>query len=333
MKSSAPRPSGRTLPRLPEPAVNGTGQPRRVGIELEFGGLDLDAITGRLQREAGGTIERISNYEAKLRDTRVGDIGVELDALLFRELKVKGFLDQLGLDLIQPDLGNTIETLLATEARRFVPFEIVFSPVEIARLPELDALCATFRPVAEGTGASWFNAFGLHLNPELPRADAATVLRYLRAFLCRYDELRIAHAVDATRAFSPFIDAFPKEYVGRVLDPGYAPDTGTFIDDYLDANATRNRPLDLLPVLAWLDEERVNRRLPDEKINRRPTLHYRLPNCRIDEADWSITREWNVWMRVEDLAADEAALRAALPETLAALRGPFERLVNWINPA
>jgi hypothetical protein len=333
MKIITTNPTMDLSPRQPAAAVNADGQPRGVGVEVEFGGLDLDQITSRIQRVVGGEVERLSNYERKVRGTRIGDVVVELDARLFTEFKLRGMLDKLGLDSLQPNLSESVERLMAGEARRFVPFEIGFAPVEIGRLPEVDAVCAAFREDAEGTGASLFNAFGMHLNPELPRTDAATVLRYLRAFFCLYDELKAAHEVDITRAISPFIDAFPKDYAVRVLNPDYAPDTAGLIDDYLDDNATRNRPLDLLPVLAWLDEDRVTRRLPEEKISRRPAFHYRLPNSRIDEADWSVIREWNIWMRVEDLANDDDALRLAMLEQIKTLRGPIERLVDWIKPA
>ena len=319
-------------PRRPVAATNAAGQPRRVGVEIELGGMDLDQISQRIQQVAGGQVERLSNYQAKVVGSSIGDIAIELDAQLFTDMKVRGLLDQLGLDDIEPHLSENLENLMAGEARRFVPFEIVFPPLEIGRLPEVDAVCAAFREDAEGTGASVLNAFGTHLNPDLPHNDAATILRYLRAFLCLDDELRIAHEVDVTRALSPFIDAFPRDYVLRVLDADYAPDAEVLIDDYLAANPTRNRPLDLLPVLAWLDEGRVTRRLPGEKIGRRPTFHYRLPNSRIDEPGWSVTREWNIWMRVEDLVNDEDALRAAMPERIEALRGPIERFVNWIKP-
>lgn len=318
-------------PRQPAAATNADGQPRGVGVEIELGGLDLDQITTRIRHVVGGQVERLSNYEARIRCTRIGDVAVELDAQLFTDLRIRGMLDKLGLDDIQLHLSENLEKLMAGEARRFVPFEIVFAPIGIARLPEVDAVCADFREVAEGTGASILNAFGMHLNPELPRTDAATVLRYLRAFLCLYDELKTAHDVDVTRAISPFIDAFPKDYTVHVLNPDYAPDTTDLIDDYIDANPTRNRPLDLLPVLAWLDEDRVSRRLPDEKIGRRPTFHYRLPNSRIDEAGWSVTREWNIWMRVEDLANDDDALHTAMSERIKTLHDPIKRLVNWIK--
>jgi hypothetical protein len=318
-------------PRQPPEATTSDGELRRVGVEVELGGLELETILHRLQRVAGGKIIQHSAYAATLRDSRVGEIEVELDARLFTELKVRGLLDKIGLDHLEPKLGQTVEELMAGEARRFVPYEIVFAPIEIARLPELDAICGAFRDDAEGTGASLFNAFGLHLNPELPRQDAATLLRYLRAFFCLGEELEEAHAVDTTRALSPFIDAFPKDYAARVLAPGYAPEAAALIDDYLEANPTRNRPLDLLPALAWLDEERVKRQLPKEKISRRPALHYRLPNSRIDEAGWSIVREWNIWGRVEELAFDEEALTAAMREKVAGPRNPLEKMLNWFK--
>lgn len=38
------------------------------------------------------------------------------------------------------------------------------------------------------------------------------------------------------------------------------------------------------------------------KINPRPTFHYRLPNCLIDEPDWTLAREWAGWVAVDNLA-------------------------------
>jgi hypothetical protein len=320
-------------PKQPKQPTNQSGEPRVVGVELEFGGLDLNIISTRIQGLVGGSIDWKSPYEVELSDTRIGDISMVLDAVLFRHFKLRGFLDKLPLEKLKPDLSESIERLLATEARRFVPFEIVFAPIEFRRLPELDAVSAAFRHDAEGTGSAFLNTFGLHLNPELPCVDAPTVLRYLRAFLCLYDELTEAHAVDPTRSLSTFIDPFPNEYAVQVLDFNYAPELPALIDDYLAANPTRSRPLDLLPVLAWLDEARIRARLPEEKISKRPAFHYRLPNCRIDEVNWSITSEWNIWMRVEDLAADETALRDACRARARQLRSPLQRLVNWIRPS
>ena len=82
------------------------------------------------------------------------------------------------------------------------------------------------------------------------------------------------------------------------------------IDDYIAFNPTRNRDLDLLPLLAFIDEAEVRRQLPDEKINPRPTFHYRLPDMQLGDPDWGLASEWNRWVLVERLAEDGERLAA-----------------------
>ncbi|MEC9104016.1 MAG: amidoligase family protein, partial [Pseudomonadota bacterium] len=48
--------------------------------------------------------------------------------------------------------------------------------------------------------------------------------------------------------------------------------------------------------------------LGDDSTSARPAFHFRLPDCRIDEADWSLRGEWLRWLLVEEIAADEALL-------------------------
>jgi len=291
------------------------GEPRRVGVEVEFGGMKLEEIVAKVRECYGGEIEDESDYAATVSDTSIGEVKVEFDASLFTDLKVRGMLKDLPTEaeaVREGKLAGNVEKLMASAAAHLVPFEVVFPPLEIERIPELEELREALREHAEGTGAALTHAFGLHFNPELSDTRVETILGYLRAFLCLYEELLDAHDVDTARRIGPFINPFPKEYAMRVLDPEYQPDLDEFIGDYLDANPTRNRPLDLLPLLAWLDESKVRDHLPEEKISKRPTLHYRLPDCRMCEPEWSITREWNRWARVETLAASptlEAACR------------------------
>ena len=311
---------------LPARYETDSGEPRRVGVEVEFGGMKIDDIVGKIHDCLGGEVEDQNDYSALVRGTRLGDVKVEFDASLFTDLKVRGLLKDWPLEaeeVKQGRIAGNMEKLMATAAARLVPFEVVFSPLEISRLAELEEVREALREHAEGTGASLTNAFGLHLNPELPDTHIETILSYLRAFLCLYEELVDAHRVDPARRISPFIDPFPKPYILRVLDPEYAPDLPEFIDDYLDANPTRNRPFDLLPLLAWLDESKIRARLPEEKISKRPTFHYRLPDCRMDQPDWSITSEWNRWARVETLAASPA-LAAACRHQLRRMHGEAE---------
>jgi hypothetical protein len=160
------------------------------------------------------------------------------------------------------------------------------------------------------------NGFGLHLNPELGPADlAARPIRcVLQAYLLEASALRAEIGVDPMRSLLPFVEAFPKAYRDRVLDPHYDPPLATLIDDYLALNPTRNRELDLLPLFAHLDGDRVARALADPRISARPTWHWRLPNADIEAAGWSVVGEWQRWLRVETLALDTRLLAERVAE-------------------
>jgi hypothetical protein len=121
--------------------------------------------------------------------------------------------------------------------------------------------------------------------------------------------------VDISRRISPYVNAFPDAYVRLLLDPDYPADTGRLIDDYVAHNPTRNRPLDVLPVLAHLDADRVMARVQDPHLVKpRPAFHYRLPNCMVDEPHWTLAREWNDWVEVERLATDTEGLKRRMKE-------------------
>jgi len=303
--------------------TNDSGNPRRIGVELELSGLELDQITGLVVEVLGGTVKKKNPYEALVEGSDLGDIRVEFDATLFREMKVRNFFSEIDPDLLGEVERDNIEKLLASIASWLVPFELVFPPLAIERLPELERLRAKLAEHAQGTSSSVVNAFGLHLNPEIPELEVGMILRYLRAFLILYEELKRIHDIDPIRSLSGFISPFDKRYALLVLNPRYKPTQSQFIDDYLQANPSRNRPLDLLPLLAQLDEQRIRARLPQEKISKRPAFHYRMPNSLVDEKDWSISKEWAAWMKVERLASDEAALAKRCRYELKRLQGPF----------
>ncbi|TVQ13715.1 MAG: amidoligase [Balneolaceae bacterium] len=316
------------------PAIcNEDGNERTIGLELEFSGLKLDEITGAIMKVYGGEVEKTSNYEAKVKKTRFGDFRVELDAELFREMKVRNYFKKIGLDTLETGLGDSIEEFMATAAEKVVPFEIVFPPVPITAIPDMDDLRnEIYETGAKGTGASFFYAFGLHLNPELPSTGPGTVLAYLKSFLILYESLKAELDIDLSREITPFIDPFPDSYIIKILKPGYHPETPELIEDYIEYNPTRNRPLDMLPMLAWMDEDRVRNALPGQKISRRPTLHYRLPNSRIDEPGWNFTLEWNKWMPVENLASDPEKLDSMARKYLYHLEHPLlSRAKTWME--
>ena len=271
----------------PPRVTNHEGQARRIGIELEFAGPNAVETAAAVQNVFGGTFDKHSDYRITVRDTDLGDFLVELDFAF----------------LHKNDPTDPLVRLLGEVSSSLVPMEIACPPVSLEDAPRLEELRSALQKIgAEGTRASVFYALGLQINPELPRLDIAAILSQLRAFILLRDWLRDEIAVDTSRQLLFFAAPFPADYCDLVLHPDYQPDQGRFIDDYLRFNPTRNRELDLLPLLAQIDATRVRRELPSEKINARPTFHYRLPNTLIDEDDWSIGTEWNRWVAVEQLA-------------------------------
>ncbi len=307
-----------------------------MGLEIEFSGLDIDRIVSLVIMCYGGKPESESDYKKFVRDTRLGDFTIELDWMLLQKLAKTDYAERLGKEVgleIDVRWQKRVEKLLASTAEPFVPYEVSFPPVTFDQIAGLEDLRkAIYRMKGKGTAASPFNAFGLHLNPEIPSSDPASILRYLQAFLLLYEWLRLSHEIDIMRDITPFIDPFPDTYLLAVLDPEYRPDAGRLIDDYIEHNPTRNRPLDMLPLFAWMDEDRVRRRLGDELIRARPTFHYRLPNSSIDDPDWTFTREWNVWVEVERLAESGDKMEDMKRIYLERRRHPFKTWADvWLR--
>lgn len=103
-------------------------------------------------------------------------------------------------------------------------------------------------------------------------------------------------------------------------------------DDYLEHNPTRNRALDLLPLLAQIDMDRVQATVADAKVKARPTFHYRLPNCHIGQTNWTLANAWNTWCVVERLANQPDDLDALAEAYLAAEHAIWGvNRSDWIN--
>lgn len=284
------------------------GRPRRVGIEIEFSAVEQEAATAIVTRLFGGTPEVLSRFETVVKGTQLGDFHVELDSKALKEHHYREFLEKVGAS---EALTDSIESVLESIAHKWIPTEIVAPPVALLDLPRLEAIReALLAGGALGTRASVLYTFGFQLNPEVPSLDADSLLRHLRAFLALYDWLSAVIDIDPTRELLSFTDPFPDAYRAQVLDPRYAPDIDTLIDDYLELNPTRNRALDMLPAFAMIDEAKVLSRAKEgDQVKKRPTFHYRLPNCLVDDPRWTFATEWNRWIEIERLAEDRERLR------------------------
>ena len=307
------------------------GKPRRVGVEMEMAGLGPQQIAHQVTEVVGGQFEAESAFSGTVRGTELGDFGIELDA---RVLSSRGYLDSLralGIEIEPGELRNNLEDVMSRVAGVVVPHELVCPPVEVDALASIDeirrGLC---RIGARGTHASALYAFGLQFNVDIARRESEHLVAVLRAFFLLFEEICEREQIDFSRKLTPFVQPFPEDYIAHVLAPDYSPDMQTLIDDYLYFTPTRNRPLDLLPLLAWIDEERVMA-APVERqlVKPRPTWHYRLPNCLIDDPDWSLAMPWHEWVRIETLAADGDALQRAARRRL----GDSSTLRRWLSAA
>jgi len=275
---------------LPQP-LNAKGEARRVGVEIELGGLDEARVAALVAERLDGRAEQEDSHIWAVSGSDIGDVAVYLDIFLRKAQKSR--LRDLALDL----------------GREVVPVEIVTEPIDMEGLARLEDLRDALRDAgALGSGAGLVFGFGVHFNIEVASGEDADTVRPLLAYALIEDWLRSAYPIDESRRLLPFTDPYPTEFVRTLIGagPGAARDLVTGL--YLELTPSRNRGLDMLPLMAHFDEARIAAAISD-KTSARPAFHFRLPDCRIDEADWTLAGEWWRWVAVERVARDDALLR------------------------
>jgi hypothetical protein len=203
------------------------------------------------------------------------------------------------------ELGSHAMDVIDYAAERLVPLEIVSPPIPFQELETIEALTDHLREAgAVGSREAILYAFGLQLNPELPDLDAGTLCRYLQTFAALYDWLKGRHQLDFSRKVTTYIEPWASKYVDKLVAEDYSPDMETLMRDYLKDNPTRNRALDLLPLFAHINKDLLAEYVDDPRIKSRPTLHYRLPDCDIDNPRWHFSTVWNDWVVLEQIVAN-----------------------------
>ncbi len=275
------------------------GSPRRIGIEIEMGGLSLRQVTGIVAHWANSPAHYDSVAQGHV-DTRWGKLSTEIDWGYLKKAANEEDLD--------PSKAKWLE-FLEVVVNGLVPTEIALPPIPLADLHHLEPLVHALRAAgAKGTTHSPLAAFGIHLNPELPNLDASTIIGFIQAFGLLQWWLVEAYRVDFTRRLAPYIDLYPQSYILRTLAYDQMTTVADVRADYLTENPTRNRALDLWPLFAYFDADWVAEQIPEEQIKARPTLHFRMPNCEIDNPDWQIWDTWQPWYAVEHLAHNKSLL-------------------------
>lgn len=316
------------------PEKNYTGEKRKVGFELEFSGIPIEQITKIIRKVLGGKISFDNKTVAHVKETKLGDFKVELDALPIRQLaEHQKEIEAKDSDNLTDVVSNRVSKTITDIGELVVPMEIVTPPIYRNDICRLDELCEKLREEgAKSTKDRFYYAFGMHINPEILSDDAEYILKCIQSFLLLEQWLIKEHEVDITRRITSFVDPFPKQYKELVIDKSYKPDLKQLIKDYHKHNPTRNRAFDMTPLFAYLDEG-LTRKLygTDEKINKRPTFHYRLPNCELSNPQWSISKEWKTWEKVEKLALDDNLINSVIDKWVIKNEKPISIDAFWLK--
>ncbi len=269
------------------------GAPRRVGIEIECGGLREERVAELVAEMFGGEVAKTGAYMRSVRGSEIGDVEILLDTAL-RDA-VESEVARAGLDW----------------GRAVIPVEVVTEPILPADIAKIDALCDRLAAAgAMGTQDGVLLGFGVHLNVALTGTGIDDVLPGLTAFALIEDWMRGRMRLDPSRRLLPFVDPYPARLLDRLCDPMEAWSMDRLTRIYLDNAASRNYALDILPILKTADPDAVVAAVPQmAHKSARPAWHYRLPDCRIDDPDWSVATEWNRWCAVERVAADDELLQ------------------------
>ena len=291
----------------PLPGWDGRGgTDRKTGVEIEFGGLTERAAAELAQQELGGTLEEPAPQSFVVKGSDLGDLEIYLDTALRK--KVSGQWARAGLDA----------------SRAVVPVELVTAPLTQDQLPRLETLMQALRQAgAIGTRGGMLLGFGLHLNPELADEGGADLPATGTAYAFLEEWFRQTDPLDMSRRVLPFTDRYRPALLDALAEDGPLPGLSGFMEIYLDHVHSRNHGLDLYPAIRFLDEPRfVARHGADSSVSARPTYHYRLPDCRLGDPDWTVAYEWNRWALVERVAR--------MPDLLDALRADW-RGRGWLR--
>ena len=269
------------------------GASRRVGVEIEFGGLSQRDAAEAILPLLGGSVTAGDNGDLTLTGGDLGRVEIYLDTALRK--KASGPLAKAGLKA----------------SRAVVPVELVTEPLSQMQLPLLDRVRDSLRQAgAVGTGDGVLLGFGVHLNVQTASETGADIPAVVMAFAFLEDWLRARDPMDLSRRVLSFTNSYPRAYLDALAQHP-AQSLTDFLRLYADHNPTRNRGLDLLPIYAHFAPNAFATQIGGENaVSARPAYHYRMPDCRLDEPDWTLAYEWNRWALVERVARNGSALTA-----------------------
>ncbi|MEO0771959.1 MAG: amidoligase family protein [Pseudomonadota bacterium] len=266
-------------------------EPRRVGCEVEFAGLDEQDVAQALKSRLGGQIDQENEHVFHLKNTSIGGLKIALDTALPKD----------------PDTAaaRAVTGLLA----KVVPVEIVTPPLPFEDVTVFsDALDGLATQGAVGSQNGMLYGFGVHLNVELPGLAHPHTYRTIRAFAALEPVLREVYPINLTRRVMPFIKTWPDGFVQELFErrPMTLMQVMAMAANHI---ASRNYALDLFPMFKEGAPRAFEAFFPhDTATKARPSFHFRLPDSRVGEQGWSLLEAWTMWRLIEDVAQDDQVL-------------------------
>ncbi len=289
------------------PSTKKDGSARQIGYEIEYAGFSLEESANFVSEFFGGDISTPHDNRYEISNSE-GKFIVLVDFELLQNVsKYQSSSD------FEKSVKKATQSVLEDISEDMVPLEIVTPPLDFPLISKMDDFCLRLAEKgAKGTQVSPLYGFGLHLNIDIPAMDADTILSYLQSF-CLLETLMESQVNrDITRTLTMYTALYPISYKKYICKRGYKPDIDSLINDYLRFNPTRNHALDMLPMFAMIDEQKVKLATDGNTlVQKRPAFHYRLPNSRLGDKTWSPSYEWSIWEKVE-VVANNRELRLEL---------------------
>lgn len=285
----------------PSATLTPGGAIRRVGVEMAFGALEPRGAARDIVGLHGGEERELGPNRLAVLDSGIGDFeirwGPEIPTMQSATSETRR-------------MTRTAVEKLATVAGPTAPCEIVCPPTSFRDLGIIDQLFDHLRREGRtGKAEDIPVPLGFELGVDAASLDHGDILAVLRAWCLMCDWLRQDYAPTDMQDIIVFPEPFDLDYRKLVLDPDYRPGMKALADDYITANPTRNKELDLLPLLCHLKPAIVRKKQKGPPVTPRPIFCYRLPRAGLARGGGIVTDEWNRWVEVEALAANPGRLR------------------------
>ncbi len=194
---------------------------RRVGLEVEFSGLEMDEVLDILQAELGGKLERVEEKDTfyfKLKRSRLSRTAEEEKIWIHFE-------------------GNeTDPDSKITDVSKIKTIEVTSSPIDWEGVKIFDGAIQKLRE-AGAVGTTETNAVSIQVNVEMataknPHYKVEDLLSLLRNYYSASNFAMIEKEVPLPEVRKPYVGTYSQEMMKRIMDPKYKPSLREFYNDF-----------------------------------------------------------------------------------------------------